>query len=124
MDSKLALFFEKMPEALPLYLDFHRKVCTQFPDAKIKIQKSQITFSNKHNFAAVWLPIHRIQNRPRVYFIVTFGLPKRVISPRIVEAVQPYPARWTHHVIVQHPDEIDSELLDWIESSYKFSLQK
>jgi len=62
--------------------------------------------------------------RPAVYIIVSFGLPSRIVSPRVVEAVEPYPNRWTHHVIVAAPEDVDEQLMDWIDLSYHFSLTK
>ncbi len=42
----------------------------------------------------------RIGKRPEVYIVVTFGLGYRVESPRIDVAVEPYPGRFTHHVLI------------------------
>ena len=44
-------------------------------------------------------------------------------SPRleqIAAAAEPYPNRWTHHVPVATPAELDGELLDWLEQAYAF----
>lgn len=51
MDIETGLFFEKMPQALPLYEIFGEKVLAEYPDVQVKIQKTQISFSNKHQFA-------------------------------------------------------------------------
>lgn len=51
---------------------------------------------------------------------MTFGLERQVISPRIAVSVEPYPNRWTHHVVVSQPEEIDGELLDWLFQAYQF----
>lgn len=72
MDIETGLFFAKMPQALPLYKMFAEKVLAVYPDVQIKIHKSQISFSNKHQFAFVWLPIRRMKNRPDIYIIVSF----------------------------------------------------
>ena len=55
---------------------------------------------------------------------VTFGLGCRKESPRIDVATQPYPGRWTHHVMVGSEEEIDEELLDWIKEAADFSAAK
>ena len=58
MDIETGLFFEKMPQALPLYEIFGEKVLAEYPDVQVKIQKTQISFSNKHQFALMqssWL---------------------------------------------------------------------
>ena len=124
MDIETGLYFEKMPQALPLYKIFAEKVLTEYPDVKIKVQKSQISFSNKHQFAFVWLPIRKMKNRPDIYIVVSFLLSYRLDSPRIVEATEPYPNRWTHHLIIQNRSEVDTELMNWIKEAYDFAMKK
>jgi hypothetical protein len=53
-----------------------------------------------------------MKNRPDTYIIVSFSLPRPLDAPRIVQSAEPYPNRWTHHAIIQDPQEIDSELMD------------
>ena len=55
---------------------------------------------------------------------VTFGLGYRKESPRIDVATEPYPGRWTHHVMVGSAEEIDEELLGWIQEAAAFSASK
>ena len=45
-------------------------------------------------------------------------------SPRIAVATEPYPNRLTHHVLAVSPEDIDGELMAWIEESHQFSLTK
>ena len=61
---------------------------------------------------------------PESYIVVTFGLDKRVESPRIEAASEPYPNRWTHHLLISHAGEIDDELMAWIKSAADFSEKK
>ena len=42
-------------------------------------------------------------------------------DPRIAVAVEPYPNRWTHHVLVSRPEEVDEKLLSWLQEAYTFS---
>ena len=124
MDIQVGSFFAQMPQAIPLYQAFAEKISAVYPDVQIKVQKSQISFTNRHPFAFIWLPVRKVKDRPDVYMIVSFGLSRRIDSPRIVEAVEPYPHRWTHHIIVQDPGEIDAELMEWIKESYNYTAQK
>ena len=55
---------------------------------------------------------------------MSFGLNYRKESPRIDAAVEPYPNRWTHHVMIGSEEEIDAELLDWIAEAAAFSRAK
>ena len=125
MDDKLLRFFDKMPEALPLYQKFEREVLFRVEDVHIKVQKTQITYSNRHVFACVsFAKVRKAKERPPVYIVVTFGLAYKKESPRIDIATEPYPNRWTHHVLVSREEEIDGELLGWVEEAAAFSAAK
>jgi len=121
MEKDESAFFEQQPEAAPLYEAVKAKLRMYFDDVTIKVTKSQIAFASKRNFAFVWLPLRKMKNRPEVYIILSFGLDHRIQSPRIEEAVEAYPCRWTHHVIVQDPAELDGEVMDWLQQAYAFS---
>jgi hypothetical protein len=124
VDADTLIFFDKMPQALPLYDAFVGKLCSELDNVTIKVQKTQISFSNRYNFAFVSLPVRKVKGRPDVYIIVSFGLSYRIKDPRIEEATEPYPNRWTHHVIIQSEGEIDEQLMGWIRQAYSFSLIK
>ena len=94
------LFFSRYPEALPLYEALKARILTEIDDVRIKVQKTQITFWNRHVFACVsFLRLRKKDDLPPVWLTVTFGLPQRAASARIEEAVEPYPGRWTHHAV-------------------------
>lgn len=125
MEQDVLYFFDGRPEALPLYEAFEQKVFSEVHGVKVKVQKTQIAFSNRHNFAFVsFLPVRKAKDRAKVYIVVTFGLGYCVESPRIDAAVEPYPGRWTHHVLIAGTGEIDDELMGWIKEAAAFSDQK
>lgn len=125
MDDNLLRFFDQMPEALPLYQKFEREVLSRVEDVHIKVQKTQITYSNRHVFACVsFAKVRKAKERPPVYIVVTFGLAYKKESPRIDIATEPYPNRWTHHVLVSEEEQIDEELLGWVEEAAAFSAAK
>ena len=116
-------FFEREPQALFLYEALEEKLLAAFDDVRIKVQKTQITFANRHNFACVSL--HALSGkRPDTYIVVTFGLLRRLDSPRIEAAAEPYPNRWTHHVVIRAAEEIDRELMGWIREAYGAAASK
>ena len=125
MDSAVLFFFEKDPAALLLYEAFERAVRELVPDVGIKVQKTQITYTNPKVFAAVSLrPARRKAERPEHYITVTLGLNRRLDSPRVDAASEPYPARWTHHLMISSAGEIDGELLGWVAEAPAFSASK
>ena len=113
--------FDGRPWALPLYEALFSQMEELFPEAAVKVQKSQISFYGRHLFAAVSLPLRRKKTWPEECLVVTFGLGSRVEDPRIAVAVEPYPNRWTHHVLLSRPEEVDGQLLDWLREAYVFS---
>lgn len=48
-------------------------------------------------------------------------LRRRLDSPRVDAATEPYPNRWTHHLLISDPAEIDDELMGWIREAAAFS---
>lgn len=56
--------------------------------------------------------------------MVTFGLGHRLDAPRVAVATEPHPGRWTHHVLVTDPVDIDDELMAWVREAYEFSINK
>ena len=125
MNQDILLFFDKHPEALPLYEALEERILAELRDVKIKVQKTQITFSNKRNFAFVsFLPVRKAGERPDIFIVVTFGLSYRKESPRRDAATEPYPNRWTHHMLISRTEEIDDELMGWIEEAAVFSAGK
>ena len=125
MNSDILFFFGEHMDALPMYEKLEEQILAGIPDVKIKVAKTQITFANKRGFAFVsFNPCRRAKERPAVWMTVTFGLGYRKESPRIDVATEPYPGRWTHHVMVSSAEEIDEELMDWIREAAVFSAVK
>ena len=61
---------------------------------------------------------------PPCYLVVTVGLARRLENPRVDIATEPYPGRWTHHIVVGSAGEIDGELMDWIKEAAAFAAAK
>lgn len=126
-DDELVRLFSSAPEMLPVYRVFEdrvREACEPRGPLTIRVQKTQVTFSNQYNFACASLPLRRKRDWPDPCLMVTFGLERRLDHPRVAVATEPYPNRWTHHVLVTRPEEIDDELMGWVLAAYDFSLCK
>ena len=117
-------FFNRMPQMLPLYVALREKLERAYPDMDVRVAKTQISFRNRHVFAMASLPWRRVKGWPEAYLLVSFGLPYRKESPRIAQAVEAYPNRWTHHVLVVAEDEIDDTLMSWLDEAFWFSAAK
>lgn len=118
-------FFDGQPDALRLYEIFRDRVQEEIGEVKIRVQKTQITFSNRHVFACVsQLRVGKKRDLPPVYIVVTFGLDHPLESPRVDGMTEPYPNRWTHHIVIAEPEDVDGELMEWIREAYQFALEK
>ena len=125
ISSDELFFFNEKPAALPLYEAFAQRIFAVIDTVTVKVQKTQISFSNKHNFAFVsFLPARKAKDRPKTYITVTFGLRYKKESPRIDAASEPYPNRWTHHMLISSEEEIDDELMGRIKEASEFSASK
>ena len=125
MNSDTLFFFSEHMDALPMYEKLEEQILAQIPDVKIKVAKTQITFANKRGFAFVsFNPCRKAAQRPKTWMTISFGLGYSQELPRIDASVEPYPGRWTHHVMVGSAEEIDEELIDWIHEAAEFSAGK
>ena len=119
------LFFDSKPDALALYEAFREAVLAKVPDARIEVKKTQISFFNRRMLAAVsFAPVRKAKDRPKPFLTITFGLSYRKESDRIDVAVEAYPNRWTHHVMIGSVEEVDEELLSWIVEAAEFAKNK
>ena len=119
-ENDVLFFFDGKPAALPLYQALFRRIESAFPAASVKVQKTQISFYDRHLFLAVSLP----RRKRDAGILVTIGLPGQLESPRVAVASEPYPNRWTIHIPVSDETQIDEELLGWIKESHDFALTK
>jgi hypothetical protein len=105
-----------------LYDIFETKIFELFPATKKRVQKTQITFSNRHVFACVsFARVKKKAELPDPNFVITLGLPYPLDSDRVAVKTEPYPGRWTTHIAIGNADEIDDELFSWIHQAYVFS---
>jgi len=82
----------------------------------------KISLSGRRLFSCVsMMRVRKKSELPSEYIVVTFGLPAPVDSPRIAAKTEPYPNRWTHHVVIWDASEIDAELLGWLAEARAFS---
>ena len=96
-----------------------------FPIVKKRVQKTQITFFNRHVFSCVsFAKVRRKAELPEGYIVITIGLPAPLESDRVAVKVEPYPGRWTHHIVISKPEELDEELVSWIKGAYAFAEAK
>ena len=120
-----AAFFVQHEAAYPLYELFCEKLLAEFPDTQVKVQKSQISFYNRHLYACVsFLKVGKKAELPDDYFVLTLGLPAPLESARVAAKTEPYPGRWTTHFVIGDPSDLDEEMLGWVARAYWFAQGK
>ncbi len=123
LSADALMFFDRAPQFLSLYQELDEKL-RALGEVRVKVQKSQISYANRYGFAALSLPGRKLKGWTGPYLLVTFGLGRRLDHPRVAAAAEPYPGRWTHHVPVAAPEDLDDTLMAWLEEAYTFSLNK
>ena len=88
----ILLFFDPMPGALPIYERLFERAQAELGPFSVRVQKTQITWSNRHVFAcASFMKVRKAKDRPKTYLVVTFGLEHKAVSPRIDVATRTLP---------------------------------
>jgi len=119
------MFFDRQPDAFPIYEAFVMKLLERFPNTKTRVQKTQITFSNRHVYACIsFQRVRKKADLPDPYIVITLGLSYPLESNRVAVKTEPYPGRWTTHIVVGTTEEIDDELFSWVQQAYDFSENK
>ncbi len=119
------LFIGSQPGILPVYEALAERVLETYPDTKIKVSKSQISFYNRHLFACVsftW--VKKKKELPDNWFVLTLGLNYPLESDRVAVKAEPYPGRWTTHIVISSEEDMDGELFTWIQQAYDFAKNK
>ena len=119
------LFFDQHKAVYPLYKQLQERLLAGFPESRVKVQKSKISFYNRHLYACVsFLKVKKKAEMPENYFVLTLGMPAPLASSRVAVQTEPYPGRWTAHLVISSASDLDEELFDWIEQAYSFALAK
>ena len=119
------VFFETQAGAFCLYETLRNRIAERFPETDIQVKKTQINFKNRYIFGCV--SFQRVLKKsmlPSPYLVLTLGLPYPLESPRVAVKTEPYPGRWTTHIVLGTVDEINDELMAWVSEAYQFAAAK
>ncbi len=125
ISSAELLFFQGHEETLPLYAAVREASFKACPQMRIEVKKTQISFFARFLFAAVsFTPVGRAKDRPRPFLTLSLSLPTRLENPRVTAAVEAYPGRWTTHILLGRPEDVDGELTGWLRAAAAFATGK
>jgi hypothetical protein len=116
------------PEALDAFFAGHddsRRVFDALGEAvgalgetEVRVSKSQLAFHRKRAFAWAWRPEQYLgPGRPPL--VLTVGLRRRDGSTRWKEVVEPARGRFTHHLELHSPAEVDDQVRGWLREAWE-----
>lgn len=86
--------------------------------AELRVTTSQVAFRRHRAFAWVWMPsIYLRGERPPL--VLTLALRYRDASPRWKQIVEPAPGRFTHHLELRSPADLDDEVRAWLQVAWE-----
>ena len=97
MTAEVLAFLGGAPGPISLFEAWEEAVLA-CGESTMKVSKTQISWGNPLQFAVLSQPRRAAQRRTGA-LLATLGLGRRVEHPRILQAVEPYPGRWTHHLL-------------------------
>ena len=114
MTEDILFFFDRESLAVSLFELLYEQAMARWSSSTLRVQKTQITFSDPRGYLFASRPRRRGGG-----LMVTFGLSAPLQSPRLFAVANPAPGRYTHHVQVADPADIDEQLMQWIEWSHE-----
>ncbi len=82
--------------------------------AQVRVTKSQVAFRRRRAFAWAWVPGKYLRGRRLAPLVLTVALRRRDASPRWKQTVEPVPGRFTHHLELRSPADVDDEVRSWL----------
>lgn len=105
-DERARALFERVREAVE-----------SIGEATVRATSSQVAFRRRIAFAWVWIPGRHLHGEVAL-LVLSVGLRRRDESSRWKEVVEPHPGRFTHHIELHAPDDIDDEVVGWLREAY------
>lgn len=112
-------FAAKDPYTLDILRPLLWGALERWPEVQIVTQKSQVGLRDPRPFCAIYPP-RAAQDRKAHALGFSLFLPRPLSSSRISMAVEPYPGRWTNHMVLSSPEDVDAELWQWMTEARRF----
>ena len=113
-------FFTGQEKHISLFNAVERMI-TSIGPVTIEVKKSVISIGTKTKFTWIWMPQPWSSTRPEDCLALTFVVDRYIEDDRIVEALEPYPGRWIHHVIIKIEADLNKDVSKWLREAYTFS---
>ncbi|HEU4884098.1 MAG TPA: DUF5655 domain-containing protein [Longimicrobium sp.] len=113
----LDAFFAGHDDSRRIFDALHRAVAA-LGETEVRVGTSQVAFRRKRPFAWAWRPEQYLgPGRPPL--VLTVGLRRRDGSTRWKEVVEPARGRFTHHLELHAPEEVDEQVRGWLREAWE-----
>jgi hypothetical protein len=85
-------------------------------EVEVHATRSQVALRHRSGFAYLWYPGRYV--RSEVPAVLSLALPERVDSPRFKQVGNPSPGVWMHHLELDDPEQLDDEVVGWLQDAY------
>jgi hypothetical protein len=82
------------------------------------VTRSQVAFARRKPFAWAWIPAIYLRGN-HAPLVLTLAFPDRHDSPRWKQIVEPRPGRFTHHLELWSPAEVDPEVHSFLRQAWE-----
>lgn len=110
-------YFAGHEASRPLYDALHAAV-RALGSVGVRVTKSQVAFRRTRAFAWAWIP-DRYLKGGHAPLVLTVALCRRDTSPRWKEVVEPAAGRFTHHLELRAPADVDAQVRRWLREAWE-----
>jgi hypothetical protein len=112
-------FFAGHPTSRQIFDALHLAIDTVGANT-LRVTKSQVAFRRKRAFAWAWMPGIYLHGKTAP-LVLSVALCRRAASPRWKEVVQPTRTRFMHHLELYSPEEVDGDVLRWLQEAWELA---
>lgn len=85
---------------------------------ELRVKKTQIALVHRRAFAWTWVPEMHLR-RPAAPLVLSLSFGERRPWPRWKEIYEAAPGRFTHHLELWSPAEVDDEVRAWLKAAWE-----
>jgi sulfite reductase beta subunit-like hemoprotein len=89
-----------------------------YGEVEIRVSKSQVALARRRNVAVAWTPGRYLEEKLSAPLVLTISLHRHDDSARWKEIVATGDGRYTHHLELRAPEEIDDDVLAWLAEAW------
>ena len=123
MTAEVLAFLDNDPQKIALFEAAEAAILAP-GEAEMTVAKTQISWGNPLKYAFLSRPNRVTAEWPKGCLVLTFGLSRRAEEPCVLQAVEPYPGRWTHHTALTAPEDVDETVRALLREAYGFAQAK